>query len=164
MKPFITLILIMTSLTTFAQDGIAKTIKRTFNRTTSITREIQASPSTVWALLTHAANYPNWNRTIISIDGQIVKGQKIILRSALDPKRTFKLRIKEFIENEKLVWGDAMGKRTFTISKTAKGLVFSMTEKIGGPLFPLFAKKIPSFDESFEQFAADLKKAAEKIK
>ena len=39
-----------------------------------------------------------------------------------------------------------------------------MTEKIGKPLFPLFAKMIPAFDESFEKFANDLKKEAEKNK
>jgi hypothetical protein len=38
-----------------------------------------------------------------------------------------------------------------------------MREKIGGPLFPLFAGAIPSFDESFERFTADLKKEAEAI-
>jgi len=38
-----------------------------------------------------------------------------------------------------------------------------MREKIGGPMFPLFAKMIPPFDASFEQFAADLKAEAEKI-
>jgi hypothetical protein len=38
-----------------------------------------------------------------------------------------------------------------------------MTEKIGGLMFPMYAKYIPSFDESFEQFAADLKKEAEII-
>jgi hypothetical protein len=37
-----------------------------------------------------------------------------------------------------------------------------MAEKIGGPVFPLFANKIPSFDASFTRFAADLKAAAEK--
>lgn len=37
-----------------------------------------------------------------------------------------------------------------------------MKEKIGGPLFPLFAKMIPPFNESFEKFANDLKKEAEK--
>jgi len=36
-----------------------------------------------------------------------------------------------------------------------------MREKIGGPLFPLFAKMIPPFDDSFDQFAADLKEEAE---
>ena len=38
-----------------------------------------------------------------------------------------------------------------------------MVEKIGGLMFPLFASQIPSFDESFEQFTADLKKEAEMI-
>jgi hypothetical protein len=38
-----------------------------------------------------------------------------------------------------------------------------MQEKIGGPLFPLFAGMIPSFDASFDQFALDLKNEAEKI-
>ena len=36
-----------------------------------------------------------------------------------------------------------------------------MHEKIGGFMFPLFANKIPSFDESFEAFIADLKNKAE---
>jgi hypothetical protein len=36
-----------------------------------------------------------------------------------------------------------------------------MTEKIGGPVFSWLAKMIACFDDSFNQFAADLKKAAE---
>lgn len=36
-----------------------------------------------------------------------------------------------------------------------------MTERIAGPLFPLFAKMIPPFDDAFETFAKDLKKEAE---
>jgi hypothetical protein len=57
-----------------------------------------------------------------------------------------------------------MGNRVYTLSKNQSGrVVFSMAEKIGGPIFPLFAKMIPSFDKSFEQFAIDLKKEAESI-
>ncbi len=37
-----------------------------------------------------------------------------------------------------------------------------MTEKIGGPLFPLFAKMIPSFNDAFDAYARDLKTEAEK--
>ena len=158
---FVTLFIIMTALTSNAQTGKAKTTKRTFSRTTSIQTNINASPETVWAILTNADKYPEWNRTIFSIDGQIKKGEKIRLKSTLDPKRTFKLKVKEYVKNEKLVWGDAMGKRTYTITKNEEGVLFSMSEKIGGPMFPLFAGKIPSFDESFDNFAADLKKAAE---
>ena len=60
-----------------------------------------------------------------------------------------------------MVWGDAMGQRTYTLQADGGTTIFTMTEKIGGLMFPLFANKIPSFDETFETFAKDLKKAAE---
>ena len=39
-------------------------------------------------------------------------------------------------------------------------VTFTMTEKIGGLMFPMYAKMIPSFDQTFEQFASDLEKEA----
>jgi uncharacterized protein YndB with AHSA1/START domain len=147
-----------------AQNGKAGTVKKTFSRETSVSIEIKADLSIVWSLLTDASGFPRWNSTIISIDGNIAPGEKINLRSTLDPKRTFKLKVKEFHRENKLVWGDAMGSRIYTLHKSGdRSILFSMTEKIGGPLFPLFAKMIPSFDKSFEQFAVDLKKEAESI-
>ena len=151
-------------MTSSARNGKANTIKKTFSRETSVSIEIKSDPSITWTLLTKARDYPRWNSTVISIEGNIAAGEKIKLKSTLDPKRTFKLKVKEFQPEHKLVWGDAMGKRIYTLNKNANGsIVFSMTEKIGGPLFPLFAKMIPSFDKSFEQFAADLKKESEII-
>ena len=142
----------------------ATTIRSTFSRQTSVSTDINADPSIIWALLTNASDYPRWNSTIISIDGKIAPVEKISLKSTLDPKRTFKLKIKEMEAGKKLVWGDAMGKRTYLLTKNQNGSVtFSMDEKIGGPMFPLFAKMIPSFDASFDRFAADLKKEAETI-
>jgi hypothetical protein len=154
-------IIAMTSLTS---NGKAVTIKKTFSRETAVSIDIQAGKSIIWALLTNASDYPRWNSTVISIDGTIAKGEKIQLKSTLDPKRVFKLSVKEFEGDNKLVWGDAMGKRIYTLKSIGNGLTnFSMNEKIGGPIFPLFAKMIPSFDKSFEQFASDLKKEAEII-
>ncbi len=150
--------------TLLSRNGKATTVKSTFSRQTSISTDINADASIVWALLTNAADYPRWNSTVISIDGKIAMGEKINLKSTLDPKRTFKLKVKDFEIGKKLVWGDAMGERVYTIKNNQKdGVIFSMSEKIGGPLFPLFAKMIPSFDSSFEKFAADLKKEAEII-
>lgn len=144
-------------------NGKATTIKKTFSRETSVNTNIDASPNTIWALLTNAQNYPKWNSTVISIEGKIALGEKIQLKSSLDPKRVFKLSVKEIEPEKRLVWGDAMGKREYKLTPGSNGkTVFTMTEKIGGPLFPLFAKMIPSFDESFEKFANDLKKEAEK--
>lgn len=142
--------------------GKAQTIKKTFSRETSVSIDIQSEPAVIWSLLTNAADFPRWNSTVLSIEGAIALGEKINLKSTLDPKRTFKLKIKAFQPDQRLAWGDGMGTRVYSLTKNANGTTtFSMNEKIGGPLFPLFAKMIPSFDESFDQFAADLKKEAE---
>lgn len=144
--------------------GKATTVKTTFHRETTVSILIKADAAVIWALLTKASDYPRWNTTVISIEGTIAPGEKIRLKSSLDPKRTFTLKVKEFEKERRLVWGDGQGNRVYTISKNENGnILFSMTEKIGGLMFPLYAKMIPSFDESFEQFAADLKKEAETI-
>jgi uncharacterized protein YndB with AHSA1/START domain len=141
----------------------ATTTKQTFSRETAVSIDIDAEPKTIWGIITNAAKYPTWNSTVISIEGKIALGEQIQLKSTLDPKRVFKLKIKELEPEKKLVWGDAMGKREFKLTKQTNGQTnFMMHEKIGGPLFPLFAKMIPPFDASFETFALDLKNAAEK--
>ncbi len=143
-------------------NGKATTIKKTFSRETIISIEIRASAQKIWQLLTNAEGYLSWNSTIVSVEGKIAAGEKIKLISKLDPKRTFRLTVKEFIQNKKLVWGDAMGNRIYTLEENGNGSInFMMDEKIGGIMFPLFSKYIPPFDKSFEQFAGDLKKAAE---
>ncbi|MGI9543032.1 MAG: SRPBCC family protein [Cyclobacteriaceae bacterium] len=147
-----------------AQDGKASTMKKTFSRETSVSISIQADPAIVWALLTNASDYPRWNSTIISIEGEIGFGGKINLKSTLDEKRTFKLKVKEFQPEKQMVWRDGKGNRTFSIANNADGIViFEMWEKIGGLMFPMYATFIPPFDEAFEQFASDLKKEAELI-
>lgn len=140
----------------------AVTTKNLFSRETSIKIDINSDSKTIWNILTNASNYPKWNSTIISLEGQIKLGLEIKLISYLDPKRIFKLKIKEFIPEIKLVWGDSMGQREYILTPIEKNkTTFSMTERIGGPLFPIFSKMIPSFDESFEKFANDIKKASE---
>lgn len=156
--------LMATSTFTMAQNGKATTIKKTFSRETSVSINIQADPAIVWTLLTNADDFPRWNSTVISIEGDIKNGEKIRLKSTLDPKRTFKLKVKAFEPETRLAWGDGKGTRVYTISKNDNGSVaFTMTEKIGGLMFPMYAKYIPPFDTSFEQFAIDLKKEAEII-
>ena len=143
-------------------DGKAATMKKTFSRETSVNIGIQSDAARVWSLLTNASDIPRWNSTVVSIEGEIKEGGQIELVSTLDKSRTFKLNVKEFRPNSRLVWGDAMGSRVYSIQEKAGGGVdFTMREKIGGPLFPLFSRMIPDFDASFEQFAADLKKEAE---
>lgn len=151
-------------MTTVASNGKAVTTKKTFSRETAVSIDIQADKSIIWALLTNANDFPRWNSTVISIEGTIAQGEKIKLKAKLDPKREFKLKVKEFEADNRLVWGDAMGNRVYTLKSIGNNLTnFSMSEKIGGPLFPLFAKMIPPFDQAFEQYAKDLKNEAETI-
>lgn len=141
--------------------GNATTTRKTFSRTTTVSIVIDAAPAVVWALLTDATTMTAWNSTIQSIQGPIQEGGTIRLVSTLAPERTFKLKVKTMIPVQKLVWGDAMGTRTYLLQEVGDQTHVEMTETIGGLLFPLFARQIPSFDAAFEQWAADLKKAAE---
>ncbi len=164
MHYFLTILLIMTTTFAMSQNGKATTTKKTFSRETTVSIDMQADPAIVWALLTNAADFSRWNSTVTSMEGTIELGQKIRLKSTLDDKRTFKLKVKEWEPEKRMVWGDGKGKRVYLLSPQGEDVVrFTMTEKIGGLLFPLYAKYIPPFDESFEQFAADLKREAELI-
>ncbi|MBK7390112.1 MAG: SRPBCC domain-containing protein [Bacteroidetes bacterium] len=151
-------------MTTVSSNGKSVTTKKTFSRETAVSIDIKADRSIIWALLTNANDFPRWNSSVISIDGLIAPGEKIKLKSTLDPKREFKLKVKEFDSENRLAWGDAMGNRVYTLKSIGNTLTnFTMEEKIGGPLFPLFAKMIPPFGKAFEQFATDLKNEAEII-
>ena len=147
-----------------AANGKATTTKTMFSRETAVSIQIQADPSVIWQLLTNASDFPRWNSTVVSIEGEIKQGQTINLKSTLDEKRTFKLNIKELEPERRLVWGDRQGNRVYTLTKgEGDAVIFSMVEKIGGLMFPMYGSFIPPFDEAFEQFAADLKKEAEAI-
>jgi uncharacterized protein YndB with AHSA1/START domain len=155
---------IMTTTPSIAQKEKASTVRTTFSRETQVNIEIKADAAIVWALLIKASDYPRWNSTVISIEGNIAPGEKIKLKSTLDSKRIFQLKVKEFEPEKRLVWGDGQGNRIYTLTKkTNETIRFSMIEKIGGFMFPMYAHYIPPFDTAFEQFAADLKKEAEVI-
>ena len=154
----------MTTSSAMGQDGQASTTKTTFNRETTVSIKINADASIIWTLLTNASDFSRWNSTVVSLEGNIAQGEKILLKSTLDEKRTFKMKVKELEAEKRMVWGDGKGNRVYTLQPDGSGsVVFSMTEKIGGLMFPMYAKFIPPFDEAFEQFAADLKKEAELI-
>lgn len=141
----------------------ASTTKKLFSQETSVSIDINADAATIWNLLTNANDFARWNSTIVYVKGNIKLGGKIELKAKIDEKRTFKLKVKEFTPEKHMRWGDAMGNRDFYLEPNGNGLTtFRMVEKIGGPIFPLFAKMLPSFDEAFDQYAADLKAEAEK--
>ncbi|MEM7273991.1 MAG: SRPBCC domain-containing protein [Actinomycetota bacterium] len=132
-----------------------------------IEEKINAPVETVWALLGDASTWKSWNPTIISIDGTIAVGQKVALVSTLNPKRTFKLSVTEVAPNQRMVWSDGMplglfkGERTYTVAEQDGTTIFTMTEEYTGLLAGLITKSIPDMTDSFAEFAAGLKEAAE---
>lgn len=150
-------------MTQVQANGKAATTKTTFSRETAVSIQINADQSVVWQLLINASDFPRWNSTVVSIEGEIKQGATINLKSTLDESRTFKLNVKEVVPESRLMWGDRQGNRVYTLKGDGATTTFTMVEKIGGLMFPLFARFIPPFDESFEQFAADLKSEAESI-
>ena len=75
-------------------DGKAVTTKTMFSRETAVRTHIQADPAIIWSLLTNAADFPRWNSTVVSLDGDIKEGETLQLKSTLDESRTFKLKVK----------------------------------------------------------------------
>ncbi|MGI9529536.1 MAG: SRPBCC family protein [Acidimicrobiia bacterium] len=135
--------------------------------TYSVTRTIEAPADRLWALLTNASGYTDWNPTIVSLDGAIEDGSTIALVSTLNPNRTFKLKVSDVNAPRSMVWSDGMplglfkGVRTFTLDEEDGVTTFGMEEIHSGLLEPLISKSIPDMTESFEEFADGLKAAAE---
>jgi hypothetical protein len=132
-----------------------------------VARTINAPARRIWALLTDASSYRDWNPTIVSLEGTITPGGTISLVSTVNPKRTFQLKVTEMTAPTQMVWSDGMplglfkGVRTYLLAEQGGSTEFSMTEEFTGPLAGLFTKAIPDMTESFEQFADGLKTAAE---
>jgi hypothetical protein len=134
----------------------------------SATTTIQASPETVWAILTNAAAYPEWEPGVDRIEGRIAPGEKVTAYTKANPGRAFPATVSEFVPGRKMVWSGGMplglfkGVRTFTLSPEGNGSVkFTIREVFSGPLLGLIGKSIPDMTASFEQLAAGLKRRAE---
>jgi len=132
------------------------------------TTTIKAAPETIWAILTDAPGYPEWDPSVDRIEGQIAPGQKITAYTKLSPGRAFPVTVSEFVPSQKMTWSSGMplglfkGVRTFTLAPQGDGSVkFTVREVFSGLLLPLIGRSIPDMTSPFEQFAAGLKSQAE---
>jgi hypothetical protein len=135
----------------------------------SATTVINASPETIWAILTHAPGYPEWDPGVDRIEGRIAPGEKITAFTKLSPGRAFPVKVSEFVPGQKMTWTGGMplglfkGERTFTLTPQGSGATkFSVREVFSGPLLPLIGRSLPDLNAAFEQFAAGLKNQAER--
>ena len=129
---------------------------------------IEASPETVWAILTDAPAYPVWDTGVDRVEGRIGPGETIKVFSKLSPGRAFPVKVRDLVPGERMVWSGGIplglfkGERTFTLTPEGDSATrFAMREEFTGPLLPLIWKSMPDLGPTFEQFAVDLKKRAE---
>jgi hypothetical protein len=130
---------------------------------------IDADPDRIWAILTDAGAYTEWDNGVVRIDGTIAPGERIKLYSELDPKRAHAIRVVGFEPGRQMTWKGGMplglfkGVRTFDLTPEAGGGAtrFTMEERFSGPLLPLIGRSLPDFGPSFEKFAGGLKRRAE---
>ena len=134
----------------------------------SISTDIHASPETIWAILTDAPRYPEWNEGVDKVEGTIALNEKITVHAKISPGRAFPVTVSEFVPNQKMTWTGGMplglfkGVRTFTLTPKGDGRTeFATREVFSGPLLPLIGRTIPDLTPSFQQYADGLKKAAE---
>ena len=102
-----------------------------------------------------------------AIDGDIAKGNKLALRVPAS-ERTFTPKVTELVPERRMVWSDGVmpmfkGERTFTLTPLEDGTTeFSMVEVFSGVMHPLIKGSLPDFGAVFEQYAAELKREAER--
>jgi hypothetical protein len=135
----------------------------------AVKTSIRATPELIWALLTDASGYAHWNNTVEKVDGKIAKGERVTVYAKINPERAFPVKVVDFSPPRRMVWTGGMplglfkGERTFQLESRPNGNVeFSMHEVYSGLMAPLIVLAIPDLQPAFDEFASDLKRAAEK--
>lgn len=152
---------------TISVTGRATKSKSAFRMEYTVGANIKAASERIWRLLTNAKDFPRWNSTVQSVEGEIAAGQTIKLYVKVAPGRAFKLTVTEFAPTKRMVWSDGnfmfRGVRTYTLTpKLDDSTDFTMAEVFSGAMLPLIAGSLPDFGPEFEKYAADLKREAEK--
>jgi len=129
---------------------------------------IDARPEAVWAVLTDAPAYAEWDSGVVRVEGRIAPQEKIKVVSEANPKRAFPVTVTELSPGERMVWSGGMplglfkGVRTFTLAADGAATRFTMREEYTGAMLPLIWRSMPDLGPSFEQFARGLKARAER--
>lgn len=147
-------------------DGKAIVRKSFFRYECEVTVYIKATPEKIWKLVTEATEYSKWNPTMLGIEGVIGQGQVIRAKSILDPSRSYRLRVSEFVPMSRMVWSDGVApfyraERIFILKAVPGGVDFTLAQHIGGILFPMVSGSVPDFGGTYETVAESLRVAAE---
>jgi uncharacterized protein YndB with AHSA1/START domain len=131
------------------------------------TTTINASPETVWKIITDAARYPEWDPAMDRIEGRLALGETVKFYTKLSTQ-AFPVKVTAVIPVRKLVLTGGMplglfkSQRTHTLVLAPDGAtIFTTEETFSGLLLPIFGRTIPDLTENFQGFVAALKQHAE---
>jgi hypothetical protein len=139
----------------------------TFSLACSVQVNVRAPAERIWAVLTDARRFPQWNSTVTEIEGEIRDGGKIRVHVP-GTDRVFTPTISGVIPNERMTWTGGFdpvfkGVRTFELTPQQDGSTdFTMAERFSGLMLPLVKRSFPDFGPVFARYAKDLKREAEK--
>ena len=128
---------------------------------------IQASPQSVWAVLSDLDAWPEWESGVTAVQGRLAPGEKVSLTVAVNPGRAFRVKVADLAEPQRIVVRGGMplglfvGERTYTLESEGAATRFRMREEYTGALAGAIFKSIPDLSGSFQQFADGLKAKAE---
>jgi hypothetical protein len=129
---------------------------------------IEAPPETIWAILTDAPAYAEWDSGVERVEGRIAPGEKIKVVSEANPGRAFPVKVTAFEPGRAMTWSGGMplglfkGVRTFALTPDGAATRFTTREEYSGPMLGLIWRSMPDLGPSFEQFARGLKQRAER--
>lgn len=133
----------------------------------SATTIINAPAETVWAIITEAAGYAEWDENMLRLEGTIAPNEQLSIYTKLAPDRAFKPTVVEFTPNHKMVWQSGMplglfsGTRTFLLEPEGDSVRFTLNEEFKGLMLPMLRGSIPNMNPVFETFVNALKERAE---
>jgi hypothetical protein len=141
--------------------------QRAFSMTCRVVINIGAKAEDIWRLLTDAKDFPRWNSTVTSIEGQIREGERLRLRVP-GTDRVFNSKVSGVVPNQGMNWTGGFapmfkGVRSFALTPREDGSTdFAMEERFSGLMLPLAKGSLPDFGPIFERYADDLKNEAER--
>lgn len=128
---------------------------------------INASPDTIWAILTDAGSYPEWDPGMIRLEGTIALDEKVTAYTKLSPDRAFPVKVTTFEPGKKMTWTGGMplglfkGERDFILTSKGDETHVAISEEFSGLLLPIFGRTVPDLNPAFADFVAGLKQRAE---
>ena len=134
---------------------------------------IGASPEQVWSVLVNFEKWPQWNRIMPGIEGELVEGTRVKLTLALPGRRTSyqKPLLTRVTTNQELRWYEKVisvkifaSEHWFHLEATTNGCRVRQGEQFDGFLSAMMGKKtLKETERLFTLMNRDLKERVEEL-